>query len=146
LSKGKASEDPLGEREEANKNVHPRKAAYYDYDNDSDADANDEPECDDNSDAGDDPGSNNNVLFDSKDNRSDNSAAKEDIDGHGCLDSSYSSDGTNVTMTEDIDKCYTTELDEYGQPLWLISNPAEPGEFKEAKRKYKALYYKDIYL
>jgi hypothetical protein len=43
-SKGKASEDPLGEREETNKNAHHRKAAHCDYDDDSDAGADDEPE------------------------------------------------------------------------------------------------------
>jgi hypothetical protein len=58
------------------------------------------------------------------------------MDGHGCLDSGYNSGGTDVTMTEDTDKCYTTELDESGQPLRQISDPAEPSEFEEAKRKY----------
>ncbi|MCJ1319459.1 hypothetical protein MMC15_004795 [Xylographa vitiligo] len=62
--KGKASEDPLGEREETSKNAYPREAAHGDYDDDSAADADDEPECDENSDTGDDPGSNGNVLFD----------------------------------------------------------------------------------
>jgi hypothetical protein len=37
-SKGKASEDPLGEREETSKSAHPRKAAHCDYEDDSDAD------------------------------------------------------------------------------------------------------------
>jgi len=68
------------------------------------------------------------------------------MDGHGCLDSGYNSDGTDVTMTEDTDKCYTTEVDECGQPLRQNLDPAEPGELEEAKRKYKALYYEDICL
>jgi len=68
------------------------------------------------------------------------------MDGHGCLDSGYNSDGTDVTMTEDMDKCYTTELDECRQPLHQISDPTEPSEFEEAKQKYKALCYKDICL
>jgi hypothetical protein len=143
-SKGKASEDPLGEREETNKKAHPRKAAHGDYDNDSDAD--DEPECDDDSDAGDDPGSDDDVLFDSEDDGSDDGAADEDMDEYGGPDSGYNSDGTDVTMTKDTDKCYTTELDECGQPLRQNSDAAEPGEFEEAKRKYKALCYEDICL
>ncbi len=68
------------------------------------------------------------------------------MDGHSCLDSGYNSDRTDVTMTEDMDKCYTTELDECGQPLRQNSDTAEPGEFEEAKQKYKALYYEDICL
>jgi hypothetical protein len=142
--KGKASEDPLGEREETNKNVHPWKAAHCDYDDDSDAD--DEPECDDDSDTGDDPKSDDDILFDSKDKGSDDGAADEDIEGHSCLDSGYNSDGTDVTMTKDTDKCYTTELDKYRQPLRQNLDVAKPSEFKKAKRKYKALCYKDICL
>jgi hypothetical protein len=145
-SKGKASEDPLGEREETNKKARPRKAAQCDYDDDTDADADDEPECDDDSDAGDDAGSDDDVLFDSEDDGSVDGTAGEDMDGHGSSDSGYNSDGTDVTMTEDTDKRYTTELDECGQPLRQISDPAEPGEFEEAKRKYKALCYEDICL
>jgi hypothetical protein len=117
--KGKASEDPLGEREETNKKAHPRKVAHYDYDNnsDADADADDEPECADDSDAGDDPRSDDDVLFNSKDDGSDDGAANEDMDGHGCSDSGYSSDVIDITIIEDMDKCYTTELNEYRQPL-----------------------------
>ena len=146
-SKGKASEDPLGEREETNKNAQPRKAAHCDYDDNSDAD--DEPEHDDDSDAGDGPGSDDDVLFDSEDDASDDSAADEDdedMNECGGSDSGYASDGTDVTMTEDTDKRYTTELDELREPLRQNSDAAEPGEFEEAKRKYKALCYEGICL
>jgi hypothetical protein len=150
-SKGKASEDPLGEREETSKKAPPRKAAHCDYDDDSDADVDDEPECDNDSDADDDPGSDDDVLFDSEDDGSDDGTANEGTanegtDLHGCLDSGYNSDGTDVTMTEDTDKRYTTELDACGQPLRQNSDDAEPREFEEAKRKYKALCYEDICL
>lgn len=138
-SKGGASEDPLRKREETNKSVHPGKAAHRDYDDDSDADADDEPECD----AGGELGSGDDIIFDSEDDRSDDGAADEDMDGHGCSDSGYSSDGADVTMTEDTDKCYTTELEGRGPPLRQSSDAAEPGEFEEAKRKYKALCYED---
>ncbi len=46
-SEGKASEDPLDEREEADKRAHPRKAVHGNYDDDSDTDTDNEPECDD---------------------------------------------------------------------------------------------------
>ncbi len=147
LSKGKASEDPLSEREEASKKAPPWKAAHCDYDNDSDADANAEPECNDDSDANNDPGSDNNVLFDSEDDGSDDGTAGEGTVLHGRLDSSYNSNGIDITMIEDTDKRYTTELNACRQPLCQNSdNAAEPSEFEEAKRKYKALCYKDIYL
>jgi hypothetical protein len=80
-SKGKASEDPLGEREKTSKKAHSRKAAHCNYD--------DEPESDDDSDDGDKPGSDDDVLFDSDDDGSDDGIANEDMDGHGCLDSGY---------------------------------------------------------
>jgi len=49
-------------------------------------------------------------------------------------------------MTKDIDKCYMTKLDKCRQSLWQNLDAAEPGEFEEAKQKYKALCYKDICL
>ena len=86
---------------------------YCDYDDDNDFDTDDEPEYDDDSDTSNDLGSDDNVLFDSKDDTSDDSAADEDIDRYSYMDSGYSSDGTDITIIEDIDKCYTTELDMY---------------------------------
>ncbi len=47
-------------------------------------------------------------------------------------------------MTEGTNKYYTTELDDYRQPLRQNLDAAEPSEFEEAKQKYKALCYKDI--
>ncbi|KAH9203768.1 hypothetical protein DL95DRAFT_418785 [Leptodontidium sp. 2 PMI_412] len=145
-SKGKASEDPLGEREEANKNAHPRKATHYNHDEDSDADIDGETECDDDSNADDSPGSDDDMIFDSEDDRSDDGAADEDMDEYSGPDSGYNSDKTDVTMTEDTDKCYTTEFDECGEPLRHNLDAAKPSEFEEAKRKYKALCYEDICL
>ena len=94
-------------------------AVYCDYDNDSNANANDEPEpkCDNNSNASNSPRSNNNVLFDSKDNRSNNSTADKDIDKYYYLDSNYNSNRIDITMTEDIDKCYITKLNKSREPL-----------------------------
>jgi hypothetical protein len=134
-SKGKASEDSLGEREETNENSHPQKAVYCDYDDNSDtgdnSDADEEPEYDGDSNTGDGSGSDDDVLFDSEDDGSDDGGADEDdedMDEHGGSDSSYASNGTDVTMTEDTDKCYTTELDESGEPLQQNSDTAEPGK------------------
>ncbi|PVH69879.1 hypothetical protein DL98DRAFT_578123 [Cadophora sp. DSE1049] len=145
-SKGKASEDPLGEREEANKNAHPRKATHCDHDEDSDADIDGETECGDGSNADDGPGSDDDMIFDSEDDRSDDGTADEDMDEYSGSDSGYNSDRTDVTMTEDTDKCYTTEIDECGEPLRQKLDAAKPSEFEEVKRQYKALCYEDICL
>jgi hypothetical protein len=110
LLKGKASKDPLGKREETSKKVYSRKAVYYNYNNNSNTD--NKPECNNNSNTGD-----NNVLFDSKDNGSNNSTTDKDIDECGCSDSGYSSNRTDITITKNTDKCYTAELNKYGQPL-----------------------------
>jgi hypothetical protein len=67
------------------------------------------------------------VLFDSEDDRSDDKAIDE------YLDSGYNNDGTDVTITKDIDKCYTTEIDESKKPLWQNLDAAKPSKFKEAK-------------
>jgi hypothetical protein len=90
---------------------------YYNYDNDSDADANNEPKYNNNSNASDDPRSNNNVLFNSKDDVSVDSATNKDIDKYGYLDSGYNSDRTDVTIIVDIDKYYTTKLNKCREPL-----------------------------
>jgi hypothetical protein len=92
--------------------------AYSNYNDNSNANADDEPKCNYNSDTNNNPRSNNNVLFNSKDNRSVNSAADKDIDKYGGLDSSYNSNRTDVTITQDTDKCYTTKLNECRQPLY----------------------------
>jgi hypothetical protein len=97
--------------EETSKKVRPRKAARCDYNNNSDAD--DEPECNNDSDAKDDAKSDNNILFDFKDDKSDNNTINEDINGQGCLNSGYNSDGTNVIITKDINKCYIIKLNKY---------------------------------
>jgi hypothetical protein len=110
LSKGKSSKDPLGKREETSKSAYPRKVVHCDYDDTSDAD--NEPECDDNNDASDDARSDNDVLFDFEDDESDAGTVNEDMDGPVYLNSGYNNDGIDVTMIEDIDKCYMTELDE----------------------------------
>lgn len=144
-SKGKASEDTLGEREEEEikKNTLSRKAAHGDYnDKNKDVDVDDELECDDDSYAGDDLEFDDDILFDSEDDESDDEA----MDEHGYSDSGYNSDETGATMTEDTNKWYTTELDQCGQPLRQNSDDIKPGEFEEAKRKYKALCYEDICL
>jgi hypothetical protein len=146
-SRGNASQDPLGEREETNKSTHPRKAAHCDDDDrdaDNNSDTDDAPEYDGDTDAEDGLGSDD-IFFDSEDDGSDDDD-DEAIDEHGCSDSGYNSDETDITMTEDTAKCYTTEIDELGKPLQQNLDAAEPGEFEEAKRKYKALCYEDICL
>jgi hypothetical protein len=144
-SKGKASQDPLGEAEDANKREPAREMAYNNYDNDSDDD--DGPEYDDDSNAGDGPEYDDDGLFDCDDERSvydDDSAADKETSENGGPDSGYSSDGTSVTMTEDT--ANTAEIDEIGEPVRQNSDAAELDEFGEAIRTYKALCYEDICL
>jgi hypothetical protein len=146
-SKGKASQDPLGEAEDVNKREPRREAAHNNYDNDSDAD--DGPEYDDDSDAGDGPEYDDDCLFDCDDDRSvddDDNAADEETDENGSRDSGYSSDGTDVTITEDTANYYTTEVNETGESVRPKCDAAELDEHGEAIRKYKALCYEDICL
>ena len=68
----------------------------------------------------------------------------EDTDGSADQDSGYNTDGTDVTMTEDTDDCYTAEVDELGESE--ACDAAELDEFGEEIRKCKALCYEDICL
>ncbi len=123
--KGKASQDPLGEAEDTNMCESPQEATNEDYDDDSNA--GDGLEYDD----GD--------LFEDDDDTID-----EDINETTDYDSSYNTDEIEVTMTEDMDSCYTTEIDRFGDPEQQICDTAELDEFGEAIQKYKALCYEDI--
>jgi len=136
-SKGKASQDPLGEAEEANKAKQTRQSADKDYNKEDDID--DGLDYDDDSDAGDSPEFDVDDLFDSDDE------ADEEIDEDAGYDSGYgTTEETDVTMTEDID-CYTAKVDESGEPVQQAYDTAELDEFREAIR-YKALCYEDICL
>jgi hypothetical protein len=118
-SKGKASQDPLGKAEDANKCKPDGNALDEDYDSESDD--------------GDRSKYNNLGLFNDNhdgDNSDYDYAVNEDTDEIADRDSGYNTDGTDVMMTEDTEKCCTTEVDEFG----------------EAVRKYKALCYEDICL
>lgn len=115
---------------------------HCDHDDDSDADINGETERDDDSNPDNDPRFDDEMTFDSEDDRSDNGAADVDIDEYSRSDSGYNSDSTDVTMIENTDKCYITEIDEYRELLHQNLDAAKPSEFEEAKREYKALCYK----
>jgi hypothetical protein len=146
-SKGKASEDPLGEADETDKNK--RRQERKDVDNDEDSNADDGLVFDDDSDAGDGPEYENDLLFDSDDDVDDADDATPDDEGTdetADRDSGYNSDRTDVTMTEDTDDCFTVELDGAGQPVRQNGDADELDEFGEARRKYKALCYEDICL
>jgi len=147
-SKGKASQDPLGETEDANKHEPHQETVYNNYDNDSDAD--DGSEYNDDSDAGNGTEYNDDALFDFDNDEGsvdddDNTAYKETYKNGG-PDSGYSSDGTNVAMTEDTANYYTAKVDEIGEPVWQNCDTAELDEFGVEIRKYKALCYEDICL
>jgi hypothetical protein len=49
-------------------------------------------------------------------------------------------------MTKDTDDCFTVEADGAGRPVQQSGDADELDEFREARRKYKALCYKDICL
>ena len=111
-SKGKASEDPLGEVEETNKNT--RAQERKDKDDDKDSGVDDCLEFDDDSDAGDGPKydddlfdlDSGDLLFDSDCDSDDDGTTTDDkgTDETADRDSGYSSDctdATDVSMTED---------------------------------------------
>jgi hypothetical protein len=138
-SKGKASQDPLGEAEEASKAKQTRQRAGKGNNREDNID--DGFDYDDDSDAGDGPEFDIDDLFDSDDE------ADEDIDEDAGNDSGYgTTEETDITMTEDVDDCYTAEVDELGEPVQQACNTAELDEFGEAIRKCKALCYEDICL
>jgi hypothetical protein len=117
-SKGKASQDRLGEAEDTNMCEPPQEATNEDYDDDSDA--GDGPEYDD------------------------DDATDEDTDETTDRDSGYNTDEIEITMTEDTDSCYNTKIDEFEEPEQQICDTDGLDEFGEMIRKYKALCYEDI--
>lgn len=138
-SKGKASQDPLGEAEEANKAKQTQQRAGKDYNREDDID--DSLDYDDDSDAGDGPEFDIDDVFDS-----DDEADEEEIDEDAGYDSGYGTEERDATMTDDTDDCSTAEVDELGEPPRQACDAAELDEFGEAIRKYKALCYEDICL
>ena len=138
-SKGKASQDPLGEAEEANKAEQTQQSAGKDYNREDEIDGS--LDYDDDSDAGDGPEFDVDDLFDSDDE------ADEEVDVDAGNDSGYgTTEETDVTMKEDVDDCYTAEVAELGEPVQQACDAAELDEFGEAIRKCKALCYEDICL
>jgi hypothetical protein len=124
--KGKASQDPLGETEDANKRKR-YEVIVKDYDNKSDASDSPKFDVDD--------------FFDSNDE-----AVDEGINKDTSYNSSYGTEETDVTMTEDANNCYTAKADESEEPAQQAYDAAKLDEFREAIRKYKALCYEDICL
>jgi hypothetical protein len=100
LVKGKASEDPFGKAEDANKRKR-WEAMEEDYDDESDA--------------GDGPEYGDEGLFSFR--FGDDDLLDEDTDRSADQDSGYNTDGADVTMTEDTDDCYTAEVDGLGEPV-----------------------------
>ena len=140
-SKGKASQDPLGDEEEADKaqqarerpdtnnNEEDNNDGSLDFDDDSAAE--DGPRFEDDSDV--------DCLFDSDDD------VDEDTD-YFDNDSGYGTEETDVTMTEDLDDCYVTELDEFRGTESQSDDDTATDEFGEGKRTCKALCYEDVCL
>jgi len=154
-SKGKASQDPLGVSEAADKAQQDRETPRRNH-NDKDDD-NDSLEFDHDSDAGDGPQLDNDsdvdCLFDSDEDDGDvdylfdpdEDVADEDAGAFG-YDSGYGTEQTDVTMTEDLDNPYVTELNQFtGQESQACDSTAAD-EFGEGQRMCKALCYEDICL
>jgi hypothetical protein len=142
VSKGKASQDPLGEAEVANKNERPPRG-----------DEDDDLQYDDDSDAGDGPDYDDDIDYadDNEDDEGDDAVGDGDLsdgnaDESADHDSGYNSDETDTPMTESGDDCYAVEADGPGEPGRQDCDDADLDEFGEAIRKYKALCYEDICL
>lgn len=128
-SKGRASQDPLGEAENSDTKQRPRKRGAkgdgLQYDDDS---GNDVSNCDDESDAS-----------------GDGDAWEQDADESADHDSGYNSDRTDVLIVEDTDNNYTGKVEGSGEPM-RDCDTMELDESAETIRKYKALCYEDICL
>lgn len=145
-SKGKASEDPLGEVEENKNRRLPERRDKHDNNGHN---ATDGPEYNDDSDTGDDSGYDDDVLSDSDDDDAttdDDDLFEKGTDEGTNHDSGYSSDGIDITMTEDTDDCQPINVDGARRPVRPNCDVDEVDEFGEAIRKYKALCYEDICL
>jgi hypothetical protein len=144
-SKGKASQDPLGEAKETNKNRRPQERENKH--DDKGVSLDDGLEFDDDSDAGDGPEYHDDLLFDSDDNdNNDNNDDDEVTDESADRDSGYNSEETDVAMTENTDECYSVEVNGSGRLVRQNSDADKLDEFGEAVRKCKALCYEDICL
>lgn len=114
-SKGKASQDPLGEAE----NTTVRKSMDKDYDDARDTDSYGNELSDDN---------------DDDDNDDDNTTA-EDLDKRTGHNDCYNSDNMDVTMPIDKDNCHVTDIHEPLRKckaicyedicLWVVQNPKQ---------------------
>jgi hypothetical protein len=137
-SKGKASQDPLGEAEERESKRHDQEG-YEDNCLPDTTDHGIDFDYDDDSDAGNDPVFDEDILDCSdgdEDQTADNDGGKfldKGADTSMDLDSGYSSDGTDVSKKE-CDK----------ESAQHKCNASEPDEFGEATRAWKALCYEDI--
>jgi hypothetical protein len=129
-SKGKASQDPLGEADEISECARLPEVTGKDYDDESDA--------------GDGPEYDGDELFDDDDQDPfDNyDPSDEDMNMDAGTDSGYCTEGTDDPMSED--SCPAVDVDDSGQPVEQNYDATELDEFGEAKRKYKALCYEDI--
>lgn len=144
VSKGKASQDPLGEAE-ANKNERPRRG---DEDNgveyNDDSDAGNGPNYDDDIDCA-------GHADNGEEDAEDDAVAHSDLFRRGAVenadqDSGYNSDETDTLIREGSDNCSAVGTDGPGEPRPQDCDAADLDEFGEAIRKYKALCYEDICL
>jgi len=112
-------------------------------DNDKESNTDNGLEFNDNSNASNSPKYENDLLFDSNDDATmDNEGTEETTN----RDSGYNSNWTNITITKDTNDYFIVEVNGTKWPVRQSGNADELNEFGEARRKYKVLYYEDIYL
>jgi hypothetical protein len=140
-SKGKASQDPLGEVEERERQQQ-HERGDEDHGQAGITDDGVDSDYDDDSDAGNDPEFDDDDIFNCSDVDEDNATDNDDNDfsdkgvhAEADPDSGYSSDGTDVSMKE----CS-------GEPAQQNCDAAKFDEFGEATQTCKALCYEDIIL
>ena len=137
ISKGKASQDPLSEVEEADKKGRSCKRGDKDsgYQYEDDSDTSDSPDYDRDTDY------NNNE----EDDTASNSNLSDTNESTDC-NSRYNSDEIDTPMREGYDEFCIITTGRSGEPGQQDCDNIELDEFREVIQKYKVLYYEDIYL
>lgn len=129
-SKGKASQDPLRKADETSKVVCLLSVPGKDYDNESNA--------------GDSPKDDRDRLFDNdnQDACDSNDPSSDHINMDDSADSGYHTEETDNPISKD--NCPVTNANVSKLQIEQNCDATEYDEFREARRKYKALCYKDI--
>jgi hypothetical protein len=130
-SRGKASQDPLGEADKSSKLNCLPETTGKDYDDESDT--------------GDGPRHDGDGFLDDDDPGFANyDPSDENMNMEASNDSGYCSDETDSLMNEDNCPSVDVDIDDSRQLIAQNADAPEVDEFGEARRKYKALCYEDV--